>query len=526
MGKDLDFRYQNRYQALIEISKAVVSSLEDKKHLFKIIADQIRKILPNERVGATLHDPSDDKFRIHLLDTTVPPLYLPMNKEIPHRGSVTAWVIDHQQYHIRPDLARERPFFEDELYFKEGFRSVLNIPLVAKAKIFGTLNIVTKEPADYQDDEIEFLHQVADYLAIAIDNANAYETIKKLRNQLSEENVYLREEIKSGYNFEEIVGSRDVIKKIFRRIDDVAGTDALVLVTGETGTGKELIARAVHHRSKRKERPLIKVDCSALSAGLIESELFGHEKGAFTGAISKRIGRFELANRGTIFLDEIGDLSPEVQTKFLRVIQENEFERIGGTQTHKVDIRVIAATNRNLDQAVAQNNFRADLYYRLNVFPIFLPPLRERKEDIPLLARFFVNKYMVKFGKRIEEISREIIDRLIEYSWPGNIRELENIIERAVILSKGRSLEIGNENLFLLTRAEPEEKRLLSLEKIERDHILNILQKTRWVVEGPHGASKSLGLNPSTLRSRMLKLGINKLRHDISQKPRNIEEGV
>jgi transcriptional regulator with GAF, ATPase, and Fis domain len=295
----------------------------------------------------------------------------------------------------------------------------------------------------------------------------------------------------------------------------VAGTDSSVLITGETGTGKELIARAVHQRSTRAQKALIKVNCAALPVGLSESELFGHEKGAFTGAVSRHIGRFELADGGTILLDEIGDLSPEVQAKLLRVLQEREFERVGGTRSIKVDVRVIAATNRNLEEAVRQNRFRADLYYRLNVFPIHLPPIRERRDDIPLLARFFVNRYMIRMGKRIEKIAPEAMDRLVAYSWPGNIRELENIIERAVILCKGPTLHVEDE-LAPSPPSAGEDQRPLTLEDVERNHIVRILEQTRWVIEGHAGAAKILKIHPNTLRSRMQKLGIQRDRHDNS----------
>jgi formate hydrogenlyase transcriptional activator len=324
------------------------------------------------------------------------------------------------------------------------------------------------------------------------------------------ENLYLQEEIKTEYNFEEIVGASVIIKKIFRNIEQVATTDSTVLIVGETGTGKELIARAIHNRSKRKNRPLIKVNCAALSPGLIESEFFGHEKGAFTGAISQKIGRFELADGGTIFLDEIGDISQEVQAKLLRVLQEQEFERVGGTKTLKVNVRVIAATNRDLEKAVAEDRFRADLYYRLNVFPINLPPLRERKEDIPLLIRYFVSKHMPRIGRIIKNIGQDTIQRLTAYNWPGNIREMENVVERAVILSTGPTLEIGEELLFSSKQQPPKANRPKSLEEMERDHITQVLEQVGWVIEGSKGAAGILGLKPNTLRSRMQKLEIKR----------------
>lgn len=324
------------------------------------------------------------------------------------------------------------------------------------------------------------------------------------------DNLYLQEEIRNNYNFEEIIGSSAVMKAVFQKVKQVASTDSTVLIIGETGTGKELIAHAIHSHSKRKSRPLIKVNCAALSAGLIESEFFGHEKGAFTGAISQKIGRFELANGGTIFLDEIGEISLEIQAKLLRVLQEQEFERVGGVKTLKVDVRVIAATNRNLKQMVSENSFRADLYYRLNVFPINLPALRERPADIPLLVSYFVNKHMSSVGKKITSISQKTMQKLLNYTWPGNIRELENIVERALILSEGNILEIEEE--FLLT---PKSALLKlntnidrSLEDTEKEHILKVLDKVGWVIEGTQGAATILKINPNTLRSRMKKLGI------------------
>jgi formate hydrogenlyase transcriptional activator len=391
----------------------------------------------------------------------------------------------------------------------------LTVPLIAGGRIIGTFNVSSRAPDSYGETDIQFLSLVAGQIAVAIDNATAYEHIERLKSELDRENQYLREEIKTDHNFEEIIGASAVLKKVLERVSDVAGTDSSVLITGETGTGKELIARAVHQRSKRAQKALIKVNCAALPVGLSESELFGHEKGAFTGAVSRHIGRFELADGGTILLDEIGDLSLEVQAKLLRVLQEREFERVGGTQSIKVDVRVIAATNRNLEEAVKHNRFRADLYYRLNVFPIHLPPIRERRDDIPLLARFFVNRYMIKMGKRIEKIAPDAMDRLVAYSWPGNIRELENIIERAVILCKGPTLHVEDE-LAPSHPAGTEDLRPLTLEDVERGHIVKVLEQTRGVIEGHAGAAKILKIHPNTLRSRMQKLGIQRDRHDSS----------
>ncbi|MCI0733507.1 MAG: sigma 54-interacting transcriptional regulator [Methylococcaceae bacterium] len=331
--------------------------------------------------------------------------------------------------------------------------------------------------------------------------------------RLKAQNLYLQEEIQSVHNFEEIVGRSAALQRILEKVSRVAVTDATVLIQGETGTGKELIARAIHSASKRRDRPLIKINCAALPSGLIESELFGHEKGAFTGAMTRRIGRFELADRGTIFLDEIGEIPLEIQAKLLRVLQEMEFDRVGGTHPIKVDVRVIAATNRNLLQAVADKTFREDLYYRLNVFPVQTPPLRDRHGDIPLLVRFLTAKFAPRIGKRIEGIGAESMRRLEAYPWPGNIRELENLIERAIILADQPIIEIDPEMLPGTGSSVPAPAISSgagnsTLEEVERQHILTILEKTRWIIEGPNGAARILDLNPSTLRYRIKKLGI------------------
>lgn len=337
--------------------------------------------------------------------------------------------------------------------------------------------------------------------------------------RLQAQNLYLREEIKSAHNFDEIVGRSAAIQSVLSNVRRVAATDASVLIRGETGTGKELIARAVHSASKRRDKPLIKINCAALPAGLVESELFGHEKGAFTGAIAKRIGRFELADGGTIFLDEIGEIPLEVQVKLLRVLQEREFDRVGGKSPIEVDVRVIAATNRDLFQAVAEKTFREDLFYRLNVFPLLTPPLRNRAEDIPLLVSFLIDKYMLRIGKRVEGVSANSMQRLRSYRWPGNIRELENVIERAIILADGPVIEVDSEMLPGLTEpvtgpASPTTG--ASLEEVERQHIAAVLKQTNWVIEGSNGAAKILDLHPSTLRYRMKKLGVTHGRHQLS----------
>jgi transcriptional regulator with GAF, ATPase, and Fis domain len=324
--------------------------------------------------------------------------------------------------------------------------------------------------------------------------------------RLEAQNTYLREEIQSVHNFEEVIGSSSSLKKVLRNAERVAPTDSTVLVTGETGTGKELIARAIHNLSPRKSKPLVKVNCAAIPAGLIESELFGHEKGAFTGALTKKIGRFELADKGTIFLDEIGELPLDLQAKLLRVLQEGEFERVGGTQTFRVNVRVIAATNRDLEHLSRTGQYRPDLYYRLNVFPIHLPSLREREGDIPLLAQYFVRKCATNLGKKIDRISESMMVALRQYAWPGNIRELEHVIERAVILTEGSSLEPIEFSTG--ARGGVAMPSVMTLEERERLHIMDILEQTGWRVSGKDGAADLLGLKPTTLEARMKKLGI------------------
>ena len=339
-------------------------------------------------------------------------------------------------------------------------------------------------------------------------NVNDRQQAEKELRELQLENIYLREEVKTGLKFEDIVGESDAIHKVLDAVEQVATSDSTVLITGETGTGKELIARAIHNLSARRGKLLVNVNCAALPVGLIESELFGHEKGAFTGALARQIGRFELADGGTIFLDEIGDLPLALQAKILRVLQEGEFERVGGSKTLKVDVRVIAATNQDLEQAMEQQRFRPDLYYRVNVFPIRMPCLRERREDIPLLARHFAMMYSARMGKKIDEIPPSVLQALSAYDWPGNIRELQNVMERAVIISRGTSLEIGEwPPKAIVANGAP---RILTLEELAREHIIDVLKSTGWRVSGENGAAKILGMKSTTLQARMTKFGIRR----------------
>ena len=387
-----------------------------------------------------------------------------------------------------------------------GIQSAVAYPLIVSGGEFmGVIGMLAGRTIEA--DEFSHLGILAQQAAISVRDAQLLEENTQLRDRLLVENSYLQDEIKTGFGFDEIIGEHPSLRSLLRDIRQVAASDSTVLLLGETGTGKDLIARAVHQMSGRKERPLIKVDCGAIAPGVVESELFGHERGAFTGALQRRVGRFELANHGTIFLDEIGELPLETQTRLLRVLQEQEFERVGGSAPIRVDVRVIAATNRNLEEEVRAGRFRSDLFYRLNVFPARVPPLRERASDVPLLARHFVAQYQRKLGKPLEGITREGMDRLERYGWPGNIRELQNVIERACVLARGPVVHI-TEHLDAGQRSEHAPVRLARLEDAERSHIRQALEVTGGTVHGPRGAAQLLGINPSTLRSRMEKLGL------------------
>jgi formate hydrogenlyase transcriptional activator len=367
-------------------------------------------------------------------------------------------------------------------------------------------------------------------VAVAVENALAFDEIEALKEQLHREKVYLEEEARTEQNFGEIVGESAALRRVLKQVEAVAPTDSTVLVLGETGTGKELIARALHDLSPRRERTFVKLNCAAIPTGLLESELFGHEKGAFTGAVTQKVGRFELAHRGTLFLDEVADIPAELQPKLLRVLQEQEFERLGSTRTIRVDVRLVAATNRDLEPMVGDGRFRSDLYYRLNVFPVVLPPLRERSEDIPRLVRHFTQRFARRMGRRIESIPAAVMDALVAYPWPGNIREMQNVIERAVILSPGAALQIppgdlkpgpapanGHALVGRIGNSSSEVGRIgnpshgaVTLADAEREHILGVLHETGWLVGGPKGAAARLGMKRTTLQKKMKKLGISR----------------
>jgi PAS domain S-box-containing protein len=442
------------------------------------------------------------------------------NIEYDTKGTPCEIVMEGKDFFCANDLEKSFPK-------EKGIQSWVAVPIFAPStgKVIGNIAAFDSMPMQKEQNQTAILKIFAARAGAEIERINAqneleranielklrFKEIESLKNQLQMENKYLQEEIKLTYNFEEIISRSKDFQKVLQKIQQVASTDATVLILGESGTGKELIARAVHNISNRSKRPLVKVNCATLPANLIESELFGHEKGAFTGALDRKIGRFELADGGSIFLDEIGELPVELQAKLLRVLQEGEFERLGNPKTMKVNVRVIAATNRNLQQAIEKKEFREDLYYRLNVFPIVCPPLRDRKEDIPLLVKHFCQKHEGKIGRKINNVSPKVMDALMAYDWPGNIRELENIIERAMILSEGNTLEYGEwipaEKISSNGNGSASKTKL---EDVERDHIIEVLKKTGWKVSGEKGAAKILGLNPTTLEARMKKMGIKR----------------
>ena len=501
-------RAEDRWRVLLDVNNAVVTCL-DRNALFEATAGALREVIPFDRAALVLDDPEKMVFRVLGVAGAVPsPPIIPLGTEWPRRGSRSGWVADHGVPLLTADLREDPRFPEHGPLIQEGIRSALSVPLRAKSGIMGTLNVGSREVGRYSEADAQLLLAIADQVVLAIQNMLAYEEITALKRRLEEENQYLQEAWRDEAAFADVVGESPAIQKVLGSVRMVAGTESTVLVTGETGTGKELIVRAIHGLSSRKDKILVKVNCAALPAGVIESELFGHERGAFTGALSRKVGRFELANGGTLFLDEIGDLPLELQAKLLRVLQDGEFERVGGTQTLKVNVRLIAATNRHLEKAVEQERFRADLYYRLNVFPIAIPPLRERREDVPRLARHFVMMYASKMGKPIGAIGDPVLAKLLNYGWPGNVRELQNVIERAVIVSPRGRLELGDSLDSAV--AGPGSPAARTLEDVEREHIVSVLRSTRWRVSGEKGASKILGIKRTTLEARMKKLGIER----------------
>ncbi len=501
-----------RLQLLLDINNAIVSNL-NLPELLTAISAGLRRIVPHDFAGMALYDAEVDQLRVQALDYERNLELFGTTDLIPLKGTGSGKAFSSRKALLIPQFQpAESPIEMVRLMTAAGFKSSCHVPLIARDKVLGTLDVLSFRPNAFTEDDAELLTQIAQQIAIAVENSLAYREIEMLKNKLSQEKLYLEEEIQTALSFEQIIGASAALQRILKQVETVAPTDSTILIRGETGTGKELIARAIHNLSGRRERAMVKINCAAIPMGLLESELFGHEKGAFTGAISQRVGRFELANKGTLFLDEVGDIPLELQPKLLRVLQEQEFERLGSTRTQRVDVRLVAATNCDLQQMVADKQFRGDLFYRLNVFPIMLPPLRERREDIPLLARFFAQKFAQRLHKQLDTIPAEAMAALTQYHWPGNIRELENVIERAVILSRGSVLEIPLHEMKRGDKATDKNGPSTSqtLAANEREHILRVLEETGWVISGPNGAATRLGVKRTTLQARMQKLGITR----------------
>ncbi len=514
-------RERDRLRLVLELNNAVVSNLE-LRALFGALSSNLRRVIEYDSASLLLPEGAD-KLRLHALDFPDSRGYLQQDMLISVEGTNAGEALRTGQGRFVG--AGGAPYSQDREVFRvrngEGFRSLLLVPLQSNGAPVGVLSLGSRKERAFSPGDLNFATQIGYQVAIAVSNALQHHALSESKEQISEQKSYLEEEIRSEQDFEDIIGGSPALRAVLEKVETVAPTDSTVLICGETGTGKELIARAIHERSSRRNRTFIKMNCAAIPLGLLESELFGHEKGAFTGAISRKIGRFELANHGSLFLDEVGDIPPELQPKLLRVVQEQEFERLGSSHTQRVDVRMIAATNHNLSQMVADGKFRGDLFYRLNVFPILVPPLRERTEDIPLLVRYFASKYARRMNKRIERIATQTIAALTEYSWPGNVRELQNFIERAVILTQGEELVAPLAELRAIAPSAPPAfpNGHGTLREIEKGHILDALQQSKWVVGGPNGAATRLGLKRTTLLYRMEKLGIS--RRQVSVKSEN-----
>jgi len=522
-----------RLQLLLNLTKQITSNLE-LRELLRAIAANIREVMQCDAVVFGLPETTPEKARIYAIDFPHGKGLL-REEEVFTKGRLGKRVRET----LRPRVVStfDPVDFPPEIYERivaEGPKSMCLIPLVNRGRVLGMLTIARTTETPFTEDDVEFLSQAAGQIAIAVENAVIFKEVSELRDKLAQEKLYLEEEIRSEMGFEQIIGNSTGLKHVLELVNTVAPSDSTVLLLGETGTGKELIARAVHEHSRRKDRTFVKLNCAAIPTGLLESELFGHEKGAFTGAISQKIGRLELADQGTLFLDEVGDIPTEIQPKLLRALQEREFERLGSTHTRKVNVRLIAATNRDLEKMIAAREFRSDLYYRLNVFPIRIPPLRDRKEDIPLLVTYFVQKFAKQMQKRIEAIPAAVMKGLTAWDWPGNIRELENFIERAVLLTRSKSLEAplselrrpdAHQPTGVSVQPEPDNIARIVRETIsalngsratsnehssrQREEIIQALTACKGQVGGADGAAARLGINRTTLLSRMKKFGID-----------------
>ena len=499
-------RAEDRLQLILDLTNHLVANLNFTE-LLRITSANIRNVMHCDAAAIMLPESEGNSLRVHALD-------FPDSRGIFVEGHVVpiadtmpgdAFRTGNPMVINRLDAA-EMPA---EMYDKakaEGLNSFCDVPLISRHRILGILAVARHEENTFDREEVAFLAQVANQIAIAVENALAYGEIAELKDKLAQEKVYLEDEIRGDLDFEGIVGQSSALRHVLQLVETVAPSDSTVLLLGETGTGKELIARAIHERSRRKDRTFVKMNCAAIPTGLLESELFGHERGAFTGAITQKVGRLELADQGTLFLDEVGDIPIEIQPMLLRALQEREFERLGSTRTKKVDLRLVAATNRNLERMIEAREFREDLFYRLNVFPIRIPPLRERPEDIPLLVRYFTQKYARRMEKRIESIPTATMKKLSKWHWPGNIRELENFIERSVILSQGPALQVPIGELTNHAKIAPV---ATPMDSAQRDQIIEVLRQTGGRVAGPKGAAARLGIKRTTLISRIKKHGID-----------------
>jgi formate hydrogenlyase transcriptional activator len=509
LGKEKAHRALEEQQSLVAISRELSSSLELEK-LLPAILSSLRSIARYERAILSLLD--EDGRNVHLYgDALEWEPFLSQGNTVPleQSFSVRAILTRGVAFLTAGDLHDIKGPLADAMY-ESGVRSVCSVPLIAGNRVWGALDVSSMKENAFGSSEVEYLQQVANQIAVALQNAHAYREIGQLKDRLAQEKRYLEHEIRSANRSEDIIGASPSLKRVLDYAAIVADTDSTVLITGETGTGKELVARVIHSMSRRKDRNFIKLNCAAIPTGLLESELFGHEKGAFTGAVSQKLGRLELADKGTLLLDEVGDIPLELQPKLLRVLQDQEFERLGGTKTIRVDVRLIAATNRDLVRAVEEKEFRSDLFYRLHVFPLHLPALRERREDIPLLIRHFVEKCAARLHKQIDVIPEEAVQAMTHWKWPGNIRELENFVERSVILSEGSRLSPPLGELREESSRKPSDSSEVTLRDKEREHIIEILRQTRGALSGPSGAAARLGLKRTTLQYKMQRLGISR----------------